>query len=77
MLATAVVPVPEDGVHEHLSLAYAQALESLLADAHDPIRAQVPLPAVAPEAVDAVNTQIPSVPLELHEVNVLYVEHLS
>lgn len=59
-----------------VTIAEAQASESLLADVHEPIRTNV-LPATASIAIDAVNTQILSVPIELHEVIVLYDEYLS
>lgn len=77
LLATAVVPLPDAAVHEHLDLARLQAYESLLALAHEVIKAQVPVPGVAPVAVDAVKKQIPSNPPELHEVLVVYVEQLA
>lgn len=37
----------------------------------------VPLPATAPVAVEAVKTQTPSVPPELHDVLVVYVEQAA
>lgn len=58
-------------------MTYEQANESLLAYEQDVIKAQVPEPAAAPVAVEAVKTQIPSNPPELHAVKVVYVEQLA
>lgn len=72
-----VVPDVDDAVNAHLSLAFLHASGSELAEVQLVIREHVPDPAVAPVAVDALKTQIPSEPPELHEVYVTYVEHLS
>ena len=58
-------------------MTYEQANESLLAYEQDVIKAQVPVPAAAPVAVEAVKTQTPSNPPELHAVKVVYVEQLA
>jgi hypothetical protein len=72
-----IVPDVDYGVKAHLSLAFLHASMSELAEAQLVIRKHVPNPGVAPVAVDALKTQIPSVPPALHEVYVIYVEHLS
>ena len=72
-----VVPDVAYAVNAHLSLAFLHASGSELAEAQLVIRLHVPDPGVAPVAVDALKTQMPSVPPELHEVYVTYVEHLS
>ncbi|CAD8210126.1 unnamed protein product [Paramecium octaurelia] len=60
---------------QHLSLAYVQALASPPAAAQLVIKEHFPV--VVPPVVVSVQTQIPSVPLELQAVLVVYVEQLA
>lgn len=64
-------------MNKHFLGNYLHADESELADEQLVIKEQVPEPAGASLTVDALNTQTPSVPPELHDVLVMYTEHLS
>jgi hypothetical protein len=72
LLVVAFLPVVA-AVHAHLSLTAVHAVKSLAASVQVVIYLQVLLKAVVFVVVDAVKTQIPSHPPELHEVLVKYV----